>query len=103
MKVQKLIQRAKKSLYNPEEISLQVAKKAIDDADEAAFNKKVAEFTYMDFAYIRLKMYLKIELSAEDEMLYKDALKKIAAAPIISEGSEASSVYYVTKERGFSI
>lgn len=78
-----LKERALKSLYNGVEINDDVVKKAIKDADDITQGRKVIHFFYEDFAYIRLKIYLKIEISEEDEMLLKACIKHFENAPFL--------------------
>lgn len=81
--LQELPLRAKKALLNRAEISPEVVSRATDDAIEVAKGRSVLYFILEDFAYIRLKIYLKIDLSPEDELLYQNAIKAIEKSPFI--------------------
>ena len=82
--------RALKALYNVSEIEDYFVQKSVDDAMEFSYGRAVADFFVEDFAYIRLKIYLKIELSAEDEIIYKEAIKAIKEADLYDEGDDVS-------------
>ena len=82
--------RALKALYNVSEIDDTFIDKAIKDANEISAGRAVIEHFVEDYAYIRLKIYLKIELSEEDELIYKEALKAISAADFVDENGEES-------------
>lgn len=102
---QKLSIRAKKALYNIDEIDDEFITRAIADANEECSGKDVKEYIKEDFAYIRLKIYLKIDLNDEDELLYKEALKAIKNASYIDEatGETSSSSFYKVKNREFKL
>ncbi|WP_095296915.1 hypothetical protein [Helicobacter sp. 12S02232-10] len=98
-----LLERAKGSLENEEEVSEAVATRALKEMEEAVLNKKVPNFIKLDFAMVRLKLWLKIGLSEEDEMLLNKALKAIENAPLIQEEGLESAKCYLVKEREFLI
>lgn len=101
-KQEELKKRAFKALLNIAEIDDEFVQKAINDADEATNGKAVANYIYSDFAYIRLKIYLKIELSEEDELLYANAIKNISKAPFLEvDGSKKNSKIYVKNRESF--
>lgn len=92
--------RATKSLENPSEITEELLEIALSQSDEICANKDVPSFARIDIAYIRLKIYLKIELNGEDELLLKNALEVIKAAPFIDKKGEISpSTCYVAQKR----
>lgn len=96
----KLKSRANKALFNISEVEDEFLNKAIEDANEATLGKEVKSYIVEDFAYIRLKIYLKIELSEEDEILYKEALKQIEKSPLIDElGVKTSPYFYGVKNK----
>ncbi|PAF46120.1 hypothetical protein BKH46_08915 [Helicobacter sp. 12S02634-8] len=98
-----LLERAKGSLENEEEVSCKIALKALSEMEEAVCKKRVPNFVKLDFAMVRLKLWLKIGLSEEDEMLLNKALKAIENAPLAQiEGLESAKCYLV-KEREFLV
>ena len=88
--LQKLKERALKALYNLEEVenANEFVDKAVADALDISKGRAVIEHFVEDYAYIRLKIYLKIELSEEDELLYKEALKAIKEADLIDDSGD---------------
>ncbi len=82
---QKLEFRAKHSLANADEISDELLDIALNESEQECEGRKVAEFARLDIAYIRLKLYLKIELTGEDELLLKNALEKVKNSPFIED------------------
>ena len=93
---EKLKARAIKALYNTDEIDDKFVEKALNDAVELSKGKNALDHFMEDYAYIRLKIYLKIELSEEDELLYKEALKAIEKADFIDEESgETRSAHFI--------
>lgn len=83
--------RATQSLDNPSEITQSLLEIALKESDEICANKDVPTFARVDLAYIRLKIYCKIELNGEDELLLKNALEVVKNAPFINEGGDKSS------------
>ncbi|WP_260951403.1 hypothetical protein [Campylobacter sp. RM16187] len=97
---EKLIQRARVSLKNPNEVTDDVCECAVNDALEACKDRNVPYFAAEDFAYIRLKIYLKIELDETDVMLYETAQKAIKNAPFLSsDGALVSAKFYKSQNR----
>lgn len=92
---EKLKQRALKALYNKDEIDDIFVQKSVDDALEFSYGKAVMEHFVEDYAYIRLKIYLKIELSPEDELLYKEAIKAIKEAGVVDDSGEIKSSHFI--------
>ena len=92
--------RATQSLDNPSEITGQVLELALAQSDEICKNKDVPTFARIDIAYIRLKIYLKIELNGEDELLLKNALEVVKNVPFIDEkGAKSPSACYAAQSR----
>ncbi|TKX33331.1 hypothetical protein [Campylobacter taeniopygiae] len=87
-----LMKRAQQNLANIDEITREVVAKAAKDADDVCKNKDVAGFIWEDFAYIRIKIYLKIVLDDEDKMLLDNALKQIQNAPIVDQDGNLNSL-----------
>lgn len=97
---EKLIQRARVSLKNPNEVTDDVCERAVNDALEACKDRNVPYFAAEDFAYIRLKIYLKAQLEEQDMMLYESAQKAIKNAPFINaDGLSSSAKFYLSKNR----
>lgn len=90
--------RALKSLANPNEIDDAILNLALNDSNEACKGRHVANYIRVDFAYIRLKLYLKIDLNGEDELLFKNALEAIKNAEIIDESGNINSYLYYQSE-----
>ncbi|RAZ54555.1 hypothetical protein [Campylobacter hyointestinalis] len=88
-----LEQRAKSSLFNPNEISDEALDIAVGETFEECKGLIVKQWVMMDFAMIRLKMYLKIPLSEEDIITLKNAMSAIKSSP--SENSpKISNIVY---------
>ncbi|EAJ3448421.1 hypothetical protein ACCP00_001818 [Campylobacter coli] len=87
-----LMKRAQQNLANIDEITREVVAKAAKDADDICKNKDIADFIWEDFAYIRIKIYLKIVLDDEDKILLDNALKRIENAPLIDKEGNLSSL-----------
>ena len=96
----KLTSRAKQSLQNPNEITDEMVERAVNDAEEISKGRDVPYFAKEDFAYIRLKIYLKVQLNAEDEMIFEVAQKFIKSSPFVDdEGKLHSAKFYQSKMR----
>lgn len=91
--------RAQKSLLNPAEASLDICTKASADALEFAKDRLAPTHAVEDFAFYRLKLYLKIAIDAEDEMFYKQAIKSIEGSPLIKDGEIKGARFYISKVR----
>ena len=99
-----LKQRALKSLSNPSEIDDDTLMLALQDSNEACRGKGVPNYIRIDFAYVRLKLYLKIDLNGEDELLFKNALEVISKANSFDiKGDLFSSRFYNSGIRENSI
>jgi hypothetical protein len=82
LNIKKLLQeRAKASLQNPDEVTAAALNTAVRETEGEISGRLVKEWAVMDFAYIRLKIYLKIELLESDIALYKEACKEISNSP----------------------
>ena len=69
-------------------------------AEEISKGRDVPYFAKEDFAYIRLKIYLKVQLNAEDEMIFEAAQKFIKSSPFVDdEGKLHSAKFYQSKMR----
>lgn len=87
---EKLEFRAKSALANADEVSDKLLDLALSESNEACEGRKVPEYARLDIAYIRLKLYLKIELVGEDELLLKNALEVVKNSPFENEEGEQS-------------
>ena len=99
----KLKQRAALNLANQNEITDEVIRRCCEDADEIKGTRIVPYWALEDFAYIRLKIYLKINLSEEDALLYENALKQIKSAPIQENGEVINSCFKAKKRKGILV
>jgi len=70
-----LYKRAQGSLFNPTEVSREVVSLALREARELTGHKKIPSPSLLDLAMLRLKLLLKVEPSALDEELARNALK----------------------------
>lgn len=96
----KLQARAKQALKNQSEITSDLCERCASDALEACSGRLVAYYVMEDFAYYRLKLYLKIEPSEEDMKLYDMALKAIQNSPFVKESGDISSAkFYKSRAR----
>ncbi|MCV3462297.1 hypothetical protein [Campylobacter sp. FU_497] len=94
-----LMKRAQLNLANTDEITREVVAKAAKDVDDICKNKNIAHFIWEDFAYIRIKIYLKIVLDEEDKLLLENSLKQIQNAPLVDESGQISSLRLKVKQR----
>ena len=91
---EKLEFRAKSALANADEVNDEILDLALNESEQACQKHKVPEYARLDIAYIRLKIYLKIELTGEDEFLLKNALEVVKNSPFESESGEQSSARF---------
>lgn len=77
--------RAKSVLFNPEEITDEALDVATHETYEECNGRVVKSWAMMDFALIRLKLYLKIAISEEDSLLLSKAISEIKASPLESK------------------
>ena len=97
---QKLELRAKQSLQNPNEITPELIARCVTDAQEVCKGREVPYFAKEDFAYIRLKIYLKAVLDERDLLLLETAQKTIKNSPFVNDAGELSSAkFYKSKTR----
>ena len=90
-----LKKRAMQSLANPNEIEDSLLHIVLQESHEICKGRDVPSFARIDVAYVRLKLYMKIELNGEDEMLYKNALQIIKESPILdSSGKLNGALFY---------
>lgn len=80
--------RTKTALANTDEISDELLDLALSESAEACAGRKAPEYARLDIAFIRLKVYLKIELTGEDELLLKNAMKAVENSPFENEAGE---------------
>nr|DAX52842.1 MAG TPA: hypothetical protein [Caudoviricetes sp.] len=97
---EKLELRAKQSLLNPNEITQGLIERCVTDAQEICKGREVPYFAKEDFAYIRLKIYLKAGLDDQDLLLLETAQKAIKNSPFVNDAGELSSAkFYKSKAR----
>lgn len=98
--VQQLLKRAQARLANLSEVNEETCSLALSEASELCGGKEAPSAVVLDLAWIRLKLYLKVELNAEDELLYDRALAFLKTAPLKNEnGEKSSSLFYQCKNR----
>lgn len=83
-----LASRAKSSLHNQAAISKKALEVACSETIQECEGKDVKQWAMMDFAMIRLKLYLKVELSEFDEKIYEEAKKNIRQSPSIDSDDD---------------
>jgi hypothetical protein len=94
--------RGKACLHNPAEITADALDTAVRETIDFMGRHKAKEFAIMDFAFIRLKIYLKISLTEEDDLLYRSAIKDIELSPVTDEDGNAKYLTGVV-EAGTSV
>ena len=99
----KLKQRAALNLANQNEITDELIGRCCEDANEIKGTHIVPYWVLEDFAYIRLKIYLKINLSEEDALLYENALKQIKNSPLEKNGEVINSRFKAKKRKGILV
>lgn len=80
-----LEKRAKSVLLNTDEITPKCIEVATDETLEMCKDKDIKAWAAMDFAMLRVKLYLKIGLEENDEIVLKEALKSIVNSPSLDE------------------
>lgn len=85
-----LEQRAKSCLLNPAGVTTEALDVAVSETFEECKGLVVKQWVMMDFAMIRLKMYLKIALSEEDIITLKNAMVAIKSSP--NENSDSPKI-----------
>lgn len=91
--------RATQSLANPSEITDEALEIALKESEEICQDREVKTYARLDIAYIRLKLYLKIDLNGQDELLLKNALNEVAKSPLIEPDALNSSGIYQSATR----
>lgn len=86
--------RANTALANVDEVTEELLNLAVQESDEACKNRAVPVYARLDIAFVRLKLYLKIELTGEDELLLKTALDIVAKSPFIEENEQSTAQFY---------
>lgn len=89
-----LKKRAQSVLLNPAEITDEAIDVVTNETKEECEGKSVKSWAIMDFAMIRLKIYLKIALSEEDIVLLNKAVNEIKNSPKESEKRIQTGVCY---------
>ncbi|MCX2717812.1 hypothetical protein OQH61_08715 [Helicobacter sp. MIT 21-1697] len=93
--IEKLRFRATHSLANPSEVTDEVLHIALKESEEICKDRDVKDYARLDIAYIRLKLYLKIALEGQDELLLKNALNVVEQSPLIcDDGQKTSGTHY---------
>lgn len=88
------------NLANPSEIKPEVLQIALEESNEICKGKDVPSYARLDIAYIRLKLYCKIALDGQDELLLKNALLEVDKSPLIQEsGNKSASKFYDCKQK----
>ncbi|AQW80785.1 hypothetical protein CPIN17261_1331 [Campylobacter pinnipediorum subsp. pinnipediorum] len=86
------LKRAQSVLLNPDEITDDALDVAVGETLEECQGKSVKSWVMMDFAMIRLKVYLKIALSEEDIVMLKNARAEIGKS--VLEGETKTDAYF---------
>lgn len=86
--------RAKTALANADELTNELLELALNESNEACKNRAVPDFARLDIAFVRLKLYLKIELVGEDELLLKNALEVVEKSPFLENEATCASKFY---------
>jgi len=94
--IKELELRAKSSLENEAEVTQKALEVATAETLQECKGKDVKAWAKMDFAMIRLKIYLKISLSDEDVLLLKNAKKEISTSAKLGETKNKDDGFYYT-------
>lgn len=73
---EKLLQKAKRVLLNPQEVTPEVVTISLNEAIELTDGKPIAQTLLLDLAFYRVKLNLKIELTEFEEKSILNILKK---------------------------
>ncbi|MBR8466340.1 hypothetical protein KDE13_08340 [Campylobacter sp. faydin G-140] len=91
---QALKNRANSALFNQDEITDEALDMVCAETNEECKGRDVKSWAMMDFAFIRLKIYLKIALSEEDIVLLKTAMSEIKSSTLSGQTKNSSSFIY---------
>lgn len=80
--------RAKTSLLNPLELTQEVLVNASNEAIELTQGKNISQAMLLDIAIVRLKLWLKAEVSENEMTLYHQAMKLAMATPLMKSDGE---------------
>jgi|GEM_PF-2437319 len=83
----KLFAKARRVLFNPQEVTQEVVVISLNEAIELTDNKPISQTLLLDLALIRVKMNLKIELNEYEEKSILNIIKK-ANEIIVNEDKE---------------
>ena len=98
---ERLTKRAQTALANADEVTEELLDLACAESDEACAKREVPLYARLDIAFIRLKLYLKIEMTGEDELLLKNAMEVVKDSPFKDEtsGTQSPAQYIQSKKR----
>jgi len=96
-KLEKLTLRAKAGLSNEEEIETSLLEFALVEAEEIVGNKEIAEAFFIDIAYYRFLLLMKIDIDEGEISNYKTAIKVVENAPVIVVVDGVESESYISK------
>jgi hypothetical protein len=95
----KLLSKAQRVLYNPNEITEDVVILSFGEAVELTDSKPIKVTLLLDLALLRLKENLKIELSEYEQKCFLNIIKTAHNTPIVSETEVINSaVSYGSRE-----
>lgn len=89
-----LEKRAQSVLKNPSEVTEEAISVVAAETKEECQGRDVKTWAVMDFAMIRLKIYLKTDLKEEDVIMLKNAKAEIARSPLIGETKSKTNFIY---------
>ncbi len=97
----RLSKRAHTALANADEVTDELLELACAESDEACEKREVPLYARLDIAFVRLKLYLKIEMTGEDELLLKNAMEVVKDSPFKDEasGENSPSQFIQSKKR----
>jgi hypothetical protein len=81
--------RAKTSLLNPLELTQEVLVNASNEAIELTQGKNISQAMLGDIAIVRLKLWLKAEITDHEMALYNSAMKQAMATPLIQTSGKS--------------
>jgi len=91
-----LEQRAKTSLLNPLELTPEILSAAASEAIEISEGKAIPQAMLLDIAIVRLKLYLKVEVSDFEQTCYNQAIKKSVNTALPTTDTDDTSAQTVT-------
>lgn len=95
----KLLEKAQRVLYNPQEVTEDVVILSLNEANDLIENKPISQTLLLDLALLRIKENLKVELTEYEQKTILSILNKAAKISVsVSNEINKYSVGYGSRE-----